>query len=224
MVDTKLVGISIVMVGLGLVSSCSGEAEPTLIPESETGEISSTSMVPSTDSASPSMTVTIPVPPPPWLEDATIYSDENIGFELALPPDWYLGQLPAEILEDILEQSSGYSTTATSWNPEGPGRDGIPEGGSKIDIVVYKDGIETLEEAIADRRQEFERAGMEQVILSEDNWMVNGIPVARLQVEGMFGESAEAVTAINGYMIILGGLGDFDLFDQIVSTLRPLTP
>ena len=220
MLNTRLVGIFIVIVLFVSVSSCMRGEEPTLNPDGEAGRISQPDVEPATEPPQPSMTVTVPLTPAPWLEDASIYSDERIGFELGLPPDWHMGDLPPDVLEDIFEQSSGYSITATSWLPEGPGRDGIPEGGSKIDIVVYKEGIHTIEEAIADRKQEFERAGMDQVIISEEKWIVNGIPIIRLQVESMFGESAEAVTAINGHMIILGGLGDFELFDQIVSTIR----
>ena len=220
MVNTRLTGILIVMVGFGLTSSCSTPDDPTLLPDGEAGEISQPEVVPATELPPPSMTVTVPLPPAPWLEDATIYTDERVGFQLAIPPGWWIQETQPE----IIEQATNYSTTATSWKPEEAGSMGIPEGGSKIDIYVRKEGFNTLEEAIDSRRQEIERADPDSTLLSEGSWMVNGIPVMRLQFDGKFSEAAEVVMVINDHLIIIGGLGDFELFDQIVSTIRPLSP
>jgi hypothetical protein len=143
------------------------------------------------------------------------------GFALDYPQGWYI----QEVSQEIKEQAVVYTITLTSWEPEMAGQMGIPEGGTKVDISVIKSGAQTPAEAFAARKREIGNADPPHTILSEEAWTLSGeLPALRLQVESTFGEAAELITAIHGHTLLLGGLGDFALFDEIAGTLREIEP
>jgi hypothetical protein len=152
---------------------------------------------------------------PDWLADAGIYQDEVAGFTVQYPGSWDLLDLPLE----QKESSTGYAVTINSWPRDEGGAQGIPEGGTKVDIAVQRTGVLNPEEAIAQRRQQILDEGTE--ILTEDVWTLDGDLLAvRRHVQGTMAEAVEVVTAINGYTVLIWGMGDFDRVDEIARSLR----
>jgi hypothetical protein len=48
----------------------------------------------------------------------------------------------------------------------------------------------------------------------------SGLQAARWEVESMAGKAVEMITVISGKTVIISGLGDYALFDQVARTLR----
>lgn len=147
------------------------------------------------------------------------YRDEFAGFEFDYPATWNL----TPVSDDAKKTSVIYSSTFFSWKPTGGSSEGIPAGGTKLDAAVYKNGASSPEAALEMRKQEYKNGDMEQTITSEKAWTLpGGLKATRLQVNSHFGESAEVITAINGKTILLGGVGDYKLFDAVAGTLRKI--
>jgi LysM repeat protein len=166
------------------------------------------------DATSP---VTPTVAAPAWT--AATYRDQVGGWEIDYPDTWSL----TDVTEQIRQESVGYSVTITSWQPQEPGIEGIPEGGSKVDIGVTRDGATSAEAAIEARRAEITAGDMGNRILFEEPWdLTSGLSGVHWMIQTANGETIhEFVTAINGNRIVISGLGDESQFEQIVSTLRP---
>ena len=147
------------------------------------------------------------------------YRDETGGFEMDYPASWSV----VDVTPEAKEQSSSYSITLMSWTPQEPGSQGIPEGGSKIDVSVTKGTGASLEGAIGSRREELAAGDSAAQITFEEPWnLPGGLAGIHLTVQSSQGETVhELVTAINGNRIVLSGLGDAGIFEQIAMTLRP---
>jgi LysM repeat protein len=156
---------------------------------------------------------------PTW--EATTYRDEVGGWEIEYPAAWSL----VDVGPDIKQESLGYSVTLTSWRPQEPGAQGIPEGGSKIDIGVNKGDVDSVEAAIEARRAEIAGGGAGNQIVFEEPWdLASGLSGVHWTIQPSTGEPIhEFVTAINGNRVVMSGYGDEALFEQIVSTLRPFS-
>lgn len=153
------------------------------------------------------------------LGETKTYRDEIAGFEFDYPATWSM----TPVADEAKKSSVIYSATFFSWKPTGGSSEGIPAGGTKIDVGVIKNNAASPEEALALRKQEMANGDLEQTVLSEQAWTLpSGLKAARLQVKSRFGESAEVVTAINGRTILFGGVGDYALIDAVARTLRPI--
>lgn len=160
-------------------------------------------------------------PPGDGLGATSTYRDQEIGFELDYPAEWYIEDVSAE----IREQSSSYAVVLTSWEPDLGGVGGIPAGATKVDVIVIKSGTTTLPEAVAQLRQQWEAGDPPVTILSEEKWALAGdLQAVRWQVESLGEQSAAVITVIHGNTVILSGLGDSDLFDAVACTMRPALP
>ena len=146
------------------------------------------------------------------------YRDETGGFEMDYPASWSV----VDVSPDAKQQSTSYSVTFMSWKPEEPGGHGIAVGGSKIDLSVTKGAGASPEAAAESRRQELTANGSDAQITSEEPWVLpGGITGTYWTLQPSQGETVyELVTAINGNRIIVSGLGDQSVFDQIAHTLR----
>ena len=155
---------------------------------------------------------------PAW--PAATYRDEVGGWEIDYPAAWSLIDVAAQIKQESLN----YSITLTSWQPQEPGTHGIPEGGSKVDISVDKNGAASPEAAVEARRQMLASGDPVNTVTFEEPWeLPSGVSGTHWVVQSANGDSAhEFVTAINGNAVVVTGLGDEMLFEQVVSTLRPL--
>jgi LysM repeat protein len=151
---------------------------------------------------------------------AATYRDEVGGWEIDYPETWSLTDVEAQTKQESL----GYSVTLTSWQPQEPGTQGIPEGGSKVDIGVTKGGASTVDAAIEARRAEILAGDAGSQIVFEEPWdLASGLSGVHWRVQPSTGEAVhEFVTAIGGNRVTISGYGDELLFEQIVSTLRPL--
>jgi LysM repeat protein len=147
------------------------------------------------------------------------YRDEVGGFEIDYPEGWAL----TDVTPQIKQESLGYSVTITSWQPQEPGTQGIPEGGSKVDIGVTKGLGEEAEAAATSRRAEIAASDPGSRIVFEEPWdLPGGLTGTHWTIETSSGETAEElVTAINGNRVVVSGLGNPALFEGIASTLRP---
>lgn len=146
------------------------------------------------------------------------YLDEFAGISLDYPSDW-------EVLEPSEEQkasASTYATTFQSWASGPGGGGGIPEGGTKFDLLVQSNSANTLEEALNWRRTQIE-AGAETTILAEESvTLASGLHGVRIRTESVFGEASEVISVANGHVILFSGIGDEALLNQILQSLRSL--
>ncbi|MBI4671381.1 MAG: hypothetical protein HY741_06890 [Chloroflexi bacterium] len=153
------------------------------------------------------------------LGELKTYRDEFAGFELDYPAAWNM----TPIADEAKQNAVIYAVTFYSWQPGAGGGEGVPSGGTKMDVVVESSGAQSPHDALAKRKQQFADAGLAQKVLDEQTWTLpNGIQATRMHVSGTMGESVEVVTALHGKTLILGGVGDFELVDAIARTLRPL--
>lgn len=191
-----------------------------------TAPVTATVVVTATAPVSP--TVTAPITAagmtgtataPAW--PATTYRDEVGGWEIDYPDTWTL----FDVTPQIKQETRYYSITLISWKPEEPSGQGIPEGGSKADISVSLGDAESPEAAVEARRQMLASGDPVNTVTFEEPWdLPSGVSGTHWTVQSANGESVhEFVTAINGNAVVVTGYGDETLFEQIVSTLRPLS-
>lgn len=194
--------------------ACSG---PTATPNSTIPTAAAPTLVAPTLPA-PTPKVVSPTAVPTFnLGETKTYRDAEAGFEFDYPATWNM----TPVSDEAKKNSIIYSATLYSWKPTGGGSEGIPPGGTKLDVGVYKNGAPSPEAALELRKQELANAS-DQTILSEQSWTLpSGLKATRLQVKSHFGESSELITAINGNLILLGGVGDYELLDAVGRTLRP---
>jgi hypothetical protein len=230
MQGTNRAGLLALVVLALLVSACGPrtaqpEPQPTTAATVTPADTDAVSPLPlptsATDAQSPlppPTEVVTPTPTVPAFEMET-FRDDVTGFEIDYPVGWTIIDPPAEVKTNAFI----YSVTLQSWPLEEPGTHGIPEGGSKMDISIARDGAETLEAALASYRQSQAQAEMPIEVISEEELeLASGLTGARFELKGSQGETYHTfVTSLNGHLIILSGLGDAAVFDAMIATLRP---
>lgn len=218
-----LVTISLVFVTSIIACAAPGAPAPTTAPK-----ISSPTVPPPTAVVAtlpPPTNLPVPTklaPPTPapqsLLGKTTTYSDVVAAFALDYPAAWNI----SPIADTAKKDSIIYSVTIYSFPPRTSG-EGIPAGGTKMDIGVNKNGAKSPQDALAMRKQEIANGDLDQKILSEEPLtLARGLQATRLHISDRFGESYEIITALNGNTILLGGVGDSALIDAIAETLHPL--
>lgn len=149
----------------------------------------------------------------------TTYTDDSAGFSLDYPSGWFIDASAAA----NVEQAFAYSVGIATWDlrnppaPSGKGQNGIPEGGTKIDVGVMKQSM-TLEEAIA---QQSQNESGSPILAQKDVTLANDIPGVILDVEGPAGLTRTLITALNGNVIYVSGYGNLEKFEAIALSLRP---
>jgi hypothetical protein len=144
------------------------------------------------------------------------YTDNISLVAIDHPAGWHL----TDLSDENKQNSMAYTIVMTSWSPEQAGRDGIPQGGTKVDLTVMKDSV-PLDDFVAIRRQMISMAVPAEQIISEDSWqLADGLPAVRLLVRSNMGDIPIVLTVLNQNNIILSGYGNIALFDQIAQTLR----
>src|SRR5215208_407394 len=134
------------------------------------------------------------------------YTDDVAGFSIDYPARWFIDASATA----NAEQAFAYSVGISTWNlhdpatPPGKGQNGIPEGGTKIDVGVTKQAM-TLEEAIA---QQMNNESGSPIIAREDVSLANGLPAVILNFEGPFGMIRTLITVLNGNIIFVSGYGN----------------
>jgi hypothetical protein len=145
---------------------------------------------------------------PAWLAEPETYYDERVGFTLQYPAGWDVLGLEQEIPQD----TTGYSVTFNSWPRREAGGGGIPAGGTKFDLTVIQMNTNDLTVVVEERRQTLG----ESVIGEMEVVLQSGLPAVRLQTGA---DSSELVTVINGYAVVISGIGDQALVEEIAGTL-----
>jgi hypothetical protein len=184
-------------------------------------------MTPSEASPLATVTVTRQIELPPAilprcdkLGATSTYRDQTVGFELDYPAEWYITTPSAE----IREQSSNYSVVLTSWDPDSLVSHERAGTGGKVDIVLFKTGVTTLEEAAINWRPLIEGGEYPGTILAEERWALTGnLQVLRwLAYDSEYQELGTMfITGMNGYTVILNSISNPDLGEAIVCTMRP---
>jgi hypothetical protein len=148
---------------------------------------------------------------PAWLAEPETYYDERVGFTLQYPAGWDVIGLEQELPQAV----TGYSVTFTSWPRREAGAGGIPAGGTKFDLTVIQMNTNDLTVVVAERRQTLGDSvvGEMEVVLH------SGLPAVRLQTGE---DSSELVTVINGYAVVISGIGDQALVEEIAGTLTEI--
>lgn len=160
-----------------------------------------------------------PTPTRPVFEMET-FRDETAGFEIDYPVGWSVIDPAAAVKANAFI----YSVTFQSWPPEEPGSQGIPDGASKMDISITRDGAETVEAAVESYRQNLALPERPVEIISEESVeLASGLTGVRFELRVAPGGTPHAfVTSLNGHLISLNGMGDAAVFDAMVETLRPV--
>jgi hypothetical protein len=148
----------------------------------------------------------------------TTYTDDSAGFSIDYPAGWFLEASAAA----NADQAFAYSVSFATWDllspatPPGKGQNGIPEGGTKIDVAVTKQAM-TLDEAVA---QQAQNESGSPILAREDVTLANGLPAAILDFEGPFGLIRTLITVLNGSIIYVSGYGNLEHFEAIALSLR----
>lgn len=156
---------------------------------------------------------------PAWLATAVTYRDEVAGIQLQVPAEWTV----LDVAPEIKAESTGYAVTFMSWSSQAPGSGGIPEGGSKFDLLITRSDVPDAQTAANLRRQEL-REGLPEATVSEaiSQTLADGTVAMRWDVESPMATVYELFTATGEHVIILSGLGDRARFDEIAATLTLL--
>ncbi len=207
--------ILIVIFGV-LSSACAAPATPqrieTLIPTDEIVSTSEPTLRPLNGKPSPTTEMT------PGITMAT-YTDESAGFSLDYPAGWFIDASAAA----NADQAFAYSVGIATWDlhnpptPSGKGQNGIPEGGTKIDVGVTRQSM-TLEEAVAQQRQ---NENSSPILAQKDVTLAGGLPGVILDMEGFAGLTRTLITILNGNVIYVSGYGNLEKFEAIALGLRP---
>ena len=148
----------------------------------------------------------------------TTYTDDYAGFSLDYPADWFL---ESSALAHA-QESIAYSISVASWDilhppaPTNKDPNGIPAGGTKIDVAVTKEPM-TLEEAVTEQGQ---IENMSPILARKDVTLANELPAVILDFDSPIGPVRTLITTLNGNVIYVSGYGDLENYEAIALTLR----
>ena len=225
--NNRGIPLMLVILALGVAACGSRAAQPTIAPaatatQTTAAEAESPLPVPTaaTDAESPLPlpTDTLAVADPPPAIEMTILRDEFAGLEIDFPVGWSL-LAPSD---DIKRESATYSYTLMSWSPQEPGAEGLPEGGSKIDLTVSASAAANVADAIASYRESLTQTELPVEVLSEEALdLTSGLSGMRFEIKTSQGVIVHNfVTSIHGHRILVSGVGDAALIDMMTRTLR----
>lgn len=146
------------------------------------------------------------------------YTDDSAGFSLDYPVGWFIDASAAA----NADQAFAYAVGIATWDlrhpptPSGKGQNGIPAGGTKIDVAVMRQQM-TLEQAVA---QQSQNESGSPVLAQKDVILANGLPAVILDVEGFAGLTRTLITVLNGNVIYVSGYGNLEYFETIALSLR----
>ena len=215
---------------LALLSACGGvleverestaEPEVTLAADTATEAATTSTATPAAATATPAPTEAASATATPAAGDMARFVDETAGVALRYPAGWSL----LDVDPATKEESTVYAVSFFSWEPETAGQGGIPEGGTKFDLVVMTGTPATsLEEAITARRAQMAEMEPPEEILDEERVRLDsGLEAVRWLVESRGEQALVYLTYVDGRVIMISGLGDFALVDAIARTLEPL--
>lgn len=200
--------------------STAAPATETVEAPTETSSATEPTTTPTTEApAASTSTPADPVLPTATLGEVTRYVDETAGVALLYPAGWSV----LDVDPALKQESPAYAVSFQSWDLTEPGEGGIPEGATKFDLGIISDTQATsLEEAVAERRAQLAGAEMEPVeILAEQRVRLGkGLEAVRWLLESQGEQSVLYLTYRNERMILISGLGDFQVIDAIAQTVE----
>ena len=129
------------------------------------------------------------------------YTDTNVGFTFVYPEGWNI----ITPNEQMMAEAISYVFTLQSFEP-GIGSDSIPEGSSKIDVVVTPQTATTLD-AIRERISLEENSGSITILSEERITLSGGFPALVIEGESSRSGAFTSVYAlVNGAEIIVSGI------------------
>lgn len=214
---------SILVLAAALAAGCApqdGPSTPAIGPPAETeppaaatpavGEPTST-LDASAEAIVPAVT--------PLTEDTATYADRYAGFAFQYPAGWSL--IPPN--QETKEQATVYSATLSSWDPAEIGTEGIPKGGVKLDVIVIKEDVQGLQDAVQWRMSQLEGSASSGTITSQATWeLPGGLLANRASISSQDLTAEEMFTVIEGRIVLLSALGDTSIFDRIAVTLEQI--
>jgi hypothetical protein len=194
---------------LMLITACSTQTVPSS-PEPTT----------SIESAPTQTSAAIPTETPNPLGEAKVYRDENAGFALDYPAAWFIEDDAArDAAGSAVYTASLFSWDRNSYTPTPKDPNTLPEGVTKIDITVFNQGSNSLEEAVHQYRNQ--SSGTSVNFFKQEDWTLNnGEKATYVESEGAFGVVATLIWLVKGKVIYVSGYGNFTLFKAIALTLR----
>lgn len=214
----------LLLLGALVVGGCSPQNAPTPTATGASVE-TETAELPATSTSGPDNPTSTPISPAgavvpqvtPLSGETTTYADPYAGFAFQYPADWNL--IPPD--EETKEQAIVYSATLSSWEPVEAGTEGIPEGGVKLDVIVVKEDVESLKDAIQWRLSQLEGGASSATITSQETWeLPSGLLAQRASVESQDHTAEEIYAVIQGRIVLLSALGDTTIFDRLAVTLE----
>jgi hypothetical protein len=136
------------------------------------------------------------------------YTNEEAGFEVYYPEEWHV-------------TSGGEGITyITSFAMSEAGSGGIPEGETKIDIIVTSpEQAQTMDDIVVEAEQQ--TADSDTDITSQDTVEVGeSIEALRMTFEGAAGETAMQYAVVNGYGVRMVGYGELGPFFDTAESIR----
>lgn len=185
---------------------------PLIIPTATSGPAAVVTLI-SEDATQPAAASTPTAAALP-AEGMSTYIDSHAGIAFDYPADWTVNSVSEEIKTNSVIYSTSFTSPETIRGPKGS-----VENLTKFDLGVYNQGPDTPENAAIVFKEQILDSGSR--IVEETQWMLPGdIPATRLLVREQMGDAMIVVTAINGRMVVLGGVGDFAKLEPIAKTLR----
>lgn len=151
---------------------------------------------------------------------AQTYRNTQLGFAIDYPEGWTL----IDVNPEIMASGQPYTATLLSPQPAGGGSE-LAAGASKMDITIIPGGAASLDAAAAQQRAAIEGASPPGQITAENRLtLAANLPALRWEITSPGSASVLFIAVINGNVVLLNGIGDKELFDVMVLTLRPLHP
>lgn len=202
------------------LSACSGERRlppPTAAPPIVLIPATTSQPTPTPPPTAVATTVATPVEQSAPATSSIPYNLPEVGIALDYPDTWHV----IDVSPEIRAQSSLYAIEFNAEQPEEGAQQSVPENETKFDLVIQKSEATSAEEAATQRKEELAQDATGATVLAESTLTLpSGLEVVRLELEGRFGPALEFITAVNGHMVIISGLGNFKLIEAIANTLR----
>ncbi len=194
-----------------LMSACQATPNLPATPQAESTAQATVLPQPTSDSGEPAAVSVLPAP------DLAMspYRDDFAGFSIDIPAGWYAETGALAVAEQSVAYSVGfysYDFTAVQ-QPTEKGQSGFPEGGTKIEIAVWKED-KPLEEVLIGQGEGGGSITSQQAIV-----LPSGLQAIVYDGEGMAGHTRTLLTKVNGQLVFVTFYGNLELFERVAYSL-----
>jgi hypothetical protein len=162
----------------------------------------------------------IPTETPNPLGEVKVYRDTNAGFALDYLAAWFIEEgATQDAAGSVIYTVSLFSLDHVSRTPMPKDLNTFPDGETKIDITVFNQDPNTLEETV--NQYKSQDSGSSFTFLKEEDWTLDsGEKAAYLESEGAFGVIATIIMLVDRKVVYVSGYGNLTPFKAIALTLR----